>query len=149
MIKLIDILTEVDQDKDRQIHQLLSDWIVSSLSDTEKRQQIGYKLEALGIPEEYKTIPSSTLYRVRSKNTKSHSSKYVSYAYDYRGLNKMIKWLKQIFGVKEQDLEVLEVDPNNVNVIICIPTFYKKTKIFGGKQYEKLWKTEYEVIVKI
>jgi len=142
-------LTEIDQDKDRQIHQLLSDWIVSSLSDTEKRQQIGYKLEALGIPEEYKTIPSSTLYRVRSKNTKPPSSKYVSYAYDYRGLNKMIKWLKQIFGVKEQDLEVVEVDPNNVNVIICIPTFYKKTKIFGGKQYEKLWKTEYEVIVKI
>ena len=149
MIKLIDILNEIDQDKDKQIHSLLSDWIISSLDDTEKRQEIGYKLENLGIPEEYTIIPSSTLHRIVGKNAKPSSSKYVSYAYDYRGLNKMTKWLKQIFGVKEQDLEVVEVDPNNVNVIICIPTFYKKTKIFGGRQFEKLWKTEYEVIVKI
>jgi len=149
VIKLIDILKEVDQNKDKQIHSLLSDWIISSLSDTQKRQEIGAKLEQIGIPEEYKIVPSSTLYRVVDKNKKSSSSKYISYAYDYRGLNKMTKWLKQIFGVKEQDLEVVEVDPNDVNIIICIPTFYKKTKIFGGRQFEKLWRTEYEVIVKI
>ena len=72
----------------------------------------------------------------------------MSYAYDMRGLNKMIKWLKQIFNLKEDDLSVLKVDPQTVNVLICIPIFYKKTKIFSGRQYEKLWKSEYEVIVK-
>ncbi len=148
MIKLIDILLENDQNKDKQIHSLLSDWIISSLSDTAKRQEIGVKLEELGIPEEYKQIPSSTLYRVVGKDKKPTSVKYISYAYDTRGLNKMTKWLKQIFNVNEDGLEVIEVDPQDVNVLICIPTFYKKTKIFGGRQFEKLWKTEYEVIVK-
>lgn len=147
-MRIVDILKEINQDNDRQIHSLLSDWIISSLSDTEKRQEIGSKLEALGIPEEYKTIPSSTLYRVVGKNTKPSSSKYISYAYDYRGLNKMTKWLKQIFGIKEENLDVIEVGSNDVNILICIPTFYKKTKIFGGRQFEKLWRTEYEVIVR-
>jgi hypothetical protein len=148
MIKLIDILLENDQNKDKQINSLLSDWIISSLSDTTKRQEIGAKLEELGIPEEYKQIPSSTLYRVVGKNKKPTTSKYISYAYDTRGLSKMTKWLKQIFNIDKNDLEVIEVNPQDVNVLICIPTFYKKTKIFGGRQFEKLWKTEYEVIVK-
>jgi len=148
MIKLIDILLENDQNKDKQINSLLSDWIISSLSDTTKRQEIGAKLEELGIPEEYKQIPSSTLYRVVGKNKKPTTSKYISYAYDTRGLSKMTKWLKQIFNINEDDLEIIEVNPQDVNVLICIPTFYKKTKIFGGRQFEKLWKTEYEVIVK-
>lgn len=148
MIKLIDLLNEIDQNKDEQIDSLLSDWIISSLSDTTERQEIGAKLEELGIPEEYKQVPSSTLYRVTGKNKKPTSVKYVSYAYDIRGLNKMTKWLKQIFGVKEDDLEIIEVDPQSVDILICIPTFYKKTKIFGGRQFEKLWRTEYEVIVK-
>lgn len=148
MIKLIDILKEAEQSKDQQIHQLLSEWVISSLSDTEKRQQIGAKLEEAGIPEEYKVVPSSTLYRVVGRNTKPSKSKYMSYAYDIRGLNKMVKWLKQIFNIKEDDLSVLKVDPQAVNVLICIPTFYKKTKIFSGRQYEKLWRSEYEVIIK-
>jgi len=148
MIKLIDILLENDQNKDKQINSLLSDWIISSLSDTTKRQEIGAKLEELGIPEEYKQIPSATLYRVVGKNKKPTTAKYISYAYDTRGLSKMTKWLKQIFNINEDDLEIIEVNPQDVNVLICIPTFYKKTKIFGGRQFEKLWKTEYEVIVK-
>jgi hypothetical protein len=148
MIKLTDLLNEIDQNKDKQIHSLLSDWIISSLSDTTKRQEIGAKLEKLGIPEEYKQVPSSTLYRVIGKDKKPKSVKYISYTYDTRGLNKMIKWVKQIFRVKEDDLEIIEINSQSVDILICIPTFYKKTKIFGGRQFEKLWRTEYEVIVK-
>lgn len=146
MIKLTNILNEIVSDKDKQIHSLLSDWVVSSLIDTEKRQNIGSKLERIGIPEEYKSIPSPILYRVVGKSGVSPSSKYTSYAYDYRGVSKMVKWMKQVFDAKQEDLKVIEVDVNSVNVVICVPTFYKKTKIFGGRQYEKLWRTEYEVI---
>ena len=132
----------------KQIDSLLHDWVISSLSDTEKRQKIGKELEQLNIPEEYKQIPSKTLFRVVNKLNPLNPPLYSSYAYDIRGLNKMIQWLKKIFKIQENGLEIKEMNPLETNVIVCIPTFYKKTKIFGGKQYEKLWKSEYEVIVK-
>ena len=144
MIKLKDLLKEDVQPIDKQIYDLLSDWIISSLSDTQVRQEIGKKLEALDIPNEYKQVPSNTLLRVGKP---ADDQKYISYSYDYRGLKKMISWTKKIFNKDIQDSDIIEVPINQVNVLICIPTFFKKTKLSSGRRFDALWKNEYEVII--
>jgi hypothetical protein len=129
-------------DSDRIIYDLVSDWIISSLDDTEKRQEIGEKLLKLNIPKEYKETPNNILYRIgKPKN------KFVSYTYDYRGVNKMIGWYKKIFNKNITSDEIIEIDVNDVNVLICIPTFLKKTGFSSGKRFDAIWKSEYEVIV--
>jgi len=143
MIKLKHLLKEDIQPIDKQIYDLLSNWIISSLSDTQERQEIGKKLQALDIPNEYKQVPSDTLLRVGKP---ANDQKYISYSYDYRGLKKMISWMKKIFNRDIQDSDIIEVPINQVNVLICIPTFFKKTKLSSGRRFDALWKSEYEVI---
>ena len=104
--------------KDKLIYDLISDWVISSLDDFEKRQIIGQKLLELNIPEEYKFVPSNVLYRVGEPK-----NKFVSYTYDYRGIKKMISWYKKIFKKIATEEDVIEKDINEVKVLICIPTF--------------------------
>jgi exoribonuclease II len=135
-------LNENVQNNDKLIYDLVSDWIISSLDDTEKRQEIGEKLLNLNIPEEYREIPNNVLYRVGKPE-----NKFISYSYDYRGVNKMISWYKKIFNRSVTSEDIIEVDVVDVNVLICIPTFLRKTGFSSGKRFDALWKSEYEVIV--
>jgi hypothetical protein len=127
--------------QDKLIYDLVSEWVISSLDDVEKRQIIGQKLLELNIPKEYKFIPSNILYRVgESKN------KFVSYTYDYRGIKKMISWYKKIFNKIVSEEDIIEKDINDVEILICIPTFLNKTKLSSGRRFDSIWKSEYEVI---
>ena len=145
MIKLKDLLKEDIQDIDKQIYDLLSDWIISSLSDTQKRQEVAASLDKLNIPAEYKEVPADTLMRI---GIPKKDQKYLSYTYDYRGLKKMKSWMKKIFNRDIQDSDIHEIDKSKVNILICIPTFFKKSKLSSGRRFDALWKSEYEVIVK-
>ena len=128
-------------ENDKVIYNLISDWIISSLDDTQKRQKIGERLMQLNIPQEYKYVPSNTVFRVGKS-----SSKFVSYSYDYKGLKKMINWYKQIFKKTVEDSDIVEKNIDEISVLICIPTFLKKTGFSSGKRFDAIWKSEYEVI---
>ena len=69
-----------NKNQDKLIYDLVSDWVISSLDDVEKRQEIGRKLLELNIPTKYKEVPNYVLYRVgKPKNkfaTKSDWTKY-------------------------------------------------------------------------
>jgi hypothetical protein len=144
--KLDDI---INQSNDEKIYSLISDWIISSLINTEKRQKIGDDLSLLNIPNEYKFIPSDYVYRIQTKMNNS-AQKYVSYTYDVRGINNMKNWLKKIFNLKDEQLKIDKVLTSEIKnkVLICIPTFLKKTGFSSGKRFDQLWKNEYEIIIK-
>jgi len=127
--------------QDKLIYDLISDWVISSLDDVEKRQIIGQKLLELNIPEEYKFVPSNVLYRVGEPK-----NKFVSYTYDYRGIKKMISWYKKIFKKIATEEDIIKKDINDVEILICIPTFLNKTKLSSGRRFDSIWKSEYEVI---
>lgn len=138
-----DFLRENTQyNSDKIIYDLISDWVISSLDDTEKRRKIGEELLKLEIPNEYKKVPSNRLYRVGESN-----NKFTSYSYDYRGIKKMISWYKEIFNRNVTSEEIKEVSVHDVDVLICIPTFLRKTGFSSGRRFDSIWKSEYEVIV--
>lgn len=138
-----DFLRENTQyNSDKMIYDLISDWVISSLDDTEKRRKIGEELLKLEIPNEYKKVPSNRLYRVGESN-----NKFTSYSYDYRGIKKMISWYKEIFNRNVTSEEIKEVSVHDVDVLICIPTFLRKTGFSSGRRFDSIWKSEYEVIV--
>jgi len=114
-------LNEDTENNDKIIYDLVSDWVISSLDDTKKRQEIGEKLLELNIPEKYKEVPNNTLYRIGEPK-----NKFVSYAYDYRGIDKMVKWYKKIFNKKVHESDIIVKSEDSVNILICIPTFLKK-----------------------
>jgi hypothetical protein len=130
------------------LYDVISDWVISSLDNTENRQNLLKKLDGIEIPAEYKEVPSEYLYRAKSKNTNSSTQKYVSYSYDISGAEKMKEWIKKIFGKSEDELEIIKKPANDVNILISIPSFLKYYKKSSGKEFDKLWKTEKEVIVK-
>lgn len=136
-----------DKKTDDKIYDFVSDWVISSLSDTEKRQALLSKIEKVEIPKEYKEVPSDYLYRAKRKGSNS-DQKYVSYSYTPEGAERMKGWLKKIFGVKDNELEIVKVPVNKVDVVISIPAFLKATKRSSGKRFDSLWKNETEVIVK-
>jgi hypothetical protein len=141
---------ENDQELDKQINTILQDWIISSLDDKEKRSFTLQKLLQLDIPEEYKQVPSNTMFRIiRAEpgltKIKLDKTPYSSYAYDYKGVKKILSWYKKDYNDK---LTSYLVEISVKDVIISIPTFYKKTKIWNGKYFDRLWRTEYEVIAK-
>lgn len=138
-----DFLRENTQyNSDKMIYDLISDWVISSLDNTEKRRKIGEELLKLEIPNEYKKVPSNRLYRVGESN-----NKFTSYSYDYRGIKKMISWYKEIFNRNVTSEEIKEVSVHDVDVLICIPTFLRKTGFSSGRRFDSIWKSEYEVIV--
>lgn len=146
MIKLYEIMTT--SANDQRIYGLISDWVISSLNDGDKRNAIGEELSQLEIPEEYKEVPSNFLYRVVRKDIAPFQNKFTSYSYDLRGVTMIKKWMKDIYELNDDDLETIKVPLNKVNIIISIPTFLKKTGLSSGKRFDKIWKTEYEVITK-
>ena len=130
-----------NKNQDKLIYDLVSDWVISSLDDVEKRQEIGRKLLEINIPTKYKEVPNYVLYRVgKPKN------KFVSYTYDIKGIKTLSKWYKKIFNKKITDSDIIEEYVRDVNVLICIPTFLKKTGFSSGKRFDAIWKSEYEVI---
>ncbi len=141
---------ENDQELDKQINSVLQDWIISSLDDKEKRSSALQKLLQLNIPKEYKQVPSNTMFRIIRAEpglTKINLDKtpYSSYAYDYKGVKKILNWYKKDYN---DNLVSYLVEVPVQDVVISIPTFYKKTKIWNGKYFDQLVKTEYEVIAK-
>lgn len=136
-----DVLNFFERKNDEKIYELISEWIISSLSDSNKRQLIGEELLKLPIKEEYKKVPNNILYRVGNSN-----KKFVSYTYDYKGIKKMIKWYKIIFNKNVEDEDIITENVDNLNILICIPTFLKLTRFSSGKKFDAIWKSEYEVI---
>ena len=135
------LLKENVKNDDKIIYDLVSDWVISSLDDTEKRQKIGEKLLKVNIPKEYKKVPNNTLYRIGEPK-----NKFVSYTYDYRGIDKMVKWYKKIFNKKVYESDIIVKSVSDVNILICVPTFLKKTGFSSGRRFDSIWKSEYEVI---
>lgn len=136
-----------DKKTDDKIYDFVSDWVISSLDDTEKRQTLLSKIENTEIPKEYKEVPSDYLYRARRKGTQS-DQKYLSYSYTIQGAERMKGWLKKIFGTKDNELEIIKIPVSKANIVISIPAFLKATKKSSGKKFDALWKNETEVIVK-
>ena len=132
---------------DEKIYDFISDWIVSSLSDSEKRQKLLSRLDSIDIPDKYKSVPSEYLYRAQKKNSKP-TENYVSYSYTIEGAKWMKAWLKKTLNVDDSELEIVKVPVNKVNVAISIPTFFKATEKSSGSKFDDLWKKETEVIVK-
>lgn len=161
MIKLKDILNEstsgrsikeIPQDElnkiNKDLYDIISSWILTSLNATSERQSLGEKMNGIEIPSEYKKVPTEYLYRAKKKGAPPPTQKYVSYSYDYSGAMKMKGWLKKIFGIKDEDLEIIGKPVSSVDVLICIPVFLRLTKPSTGRKFEALWKSEKEVIVK-
>jgi transcription termination factor NusB len=150
ILNKVKLIKENDQELDKQINSVLQDWIISSLDDKEKRSSALQKLLQLNIPKEYKQVPSNTMFRIIRAEpglTKINLDKtpYSSYAYDYKGVKKILNWYKKDYN---DNLVSYLVEVPVQDVVISIPTFYKKTKIWNGKYFDQLVKTEYEVIAK-
>ena len=128
---------------DEKINKLLSDYIISSLDDYPKRNHIIDQLISIEIPNEYKNVPSTVMFRLETNDTTT--SGYKSFSYDIRGINKIKEFYKKDYNIENFKIKEYPVK----NVLICIPTFYKNTKIHNGKYFEKMWRSEYEVIAYI
>jgi len=131
----------------KKIYSAISDWVISSLSDTEKRQKLAKELEAIEIPKEYKEVPSDTLYRASKKDSGLPNQRYISYSYNEAGAQRMKGWLSNIFGTDKSELEIVKRPVENSNILISIPAFLKQSKLSSGKKFDQLWKNENEVIV--
>jgi len=140
---------------DLKIHDLLSDWVISSLDDYKKRDAIAKTLMSLAIPSEYKEVDSQYIYRLVGldeipSGTFKLSDKGVarSWAYHLFGIEKMRSWYLDIYGEDNSD-EMIVVKKPVANVIINIPQFYNKyPKLLSGKRHSALVFSEYEVICK-
>lgn len=140
---------------DEKIHNILSGWVISSLSNFSKREGLAKKLLSLNIPKEYKRVPRLNLYRVISveekpdkRETINLSKKGVvrSWAYHPFGVEKMADWYDKI---KEKGGYKVIIKKPVKNVIICIPTFYNLfPQLSTGSKFDALWASEYEVICK-
>ena len=132
---------------DEKIYDFISDWIVSSLSDSEKRQKLLSRLDSIDIPDKYKSVPSEYLYRAQKKGS-IPDQKYISYSYTIEGAKRMKGWLAKTLNANENELEIVKVPVSKVNILISIPTFFKATEKSSGSKFDDLWKKETEVIVK-
>ena len=140
-------------DLDKQIHEILSEWVISSLSHFNKRDKLAKQLLSLNIPKEYKKVPSSNIYRVINLEEKIEKNDLISlskkgtarsWAYHPFGIDKMADWYDKIY--KNKRYKVIIKKPVK-NVIICIPTFYNLfPSLSTGKAFDSLWASEYEVI---
>jgi hypothetical protein len=148
-----EVINSEPTELDLKIHELLSDWVISSLDDYSKRDKIAKELLKINIPEEYKQIDSRYLYRVVNMD-KDPSSNFKlskegiarSWAYHQFGIEKMKNWYLDIYG--DEGIFVMVKKPVT-NVIICIPNFYNKfPKLLYGKKHSGLVFSEYEVICK-
>ena len=138
---------------DLKIHSLLSDWVISSLDDYDKRNVIAKKLMLLKIPTEYKEVESPYMYRLIhiDKDDKApfkldERGEARSWAYHLFGITKMKEWYLEIYGKDESKSAAIVKKPIS-NVIINIPAFYSKfPKLLFGKKHSSLVFSEYEVI---
>lgn len=132
---------------DKNLYDFVSDWVVSSLGDSEKRQELISKIDHLDIPDKYKYVPSKYLYRAQKKGTKPNE-KYVSYSYTIEGALRMKGWLAKTLNVTEDELEIVRVPSDKVNILLSVPAFFNASANSSGNRFKDLWKKETEVIVK-
>lgn len=132
---------------DKGLYDFVSDWVVSSLGDSEKRQELISKIDHLDIPEKYKYVPSEYLYRAQKKGSKPEE-KYMSYSYTIEGAKRMKGWLAKTLNLKDSELEIVRVPVDKVNVLLSVPAFFKATAKSSGDRFKDLWEKETEVIVK-
>ena len=138
---------------DLKIHSLLSDWVISSLDDYDKRDSIAKKLMLLKIPSEYKEVESPYMYRLihidkegKAPFKLDERGEARSWAYHLFGITKMKEWYLDIYG-KDESKSAAIVKKTVSNVIINIPAFYNKfPKLLFGKKHSSLVFSEYEVI---
>jgi hypothetical protein len=138
---------------DLKIHSLLSDWVISSLDDYDKRDVIAKKLMLLKIPTEYKEVDSPYMYRLIHIDKEGNQPFKLdergvarSWAYHPFGITKMKEWYLDIYGMSESKSAAI-VKKQVTNVIINIPAFYNKyPKLLFGKKHSSLVFSEYELI---
>lgn len=133
------------------IDRLLQAWVISSLDEYSKRDRIAKQLIKLNIPNKYKAVPSSNMWRLVNTDSTGGTIKLSnkgivrSWAYHLFGIDKMDDWYNKIYG--DQGQKVVIKKPVQ-NVLICIPTFYSyhEQLLNNRKQYSDLVSSEYEVI---
>jgi len=128
-------------ENDAKIDELLHDWVISSLSAHEKRKQVTKELLNMSIDPQYRAVPSDTLYRFQLDN--ASTGLIESWSYSVNGAKKIASY----YAKSGLEGKIISKPVSEANVLICIPTFYRLTKIFSGRQFMRLVQNEREVLV--
>lgn len=127
------------------IDNLLFAYVTSNLKNFEQRNSIIKELSEIDIDSMYKTVPSHVLYRYGKP-----FSEYFSTSYKKSGAIWIRKWYREMYPEETHNDEIMEIDTNDIDVLICILSFYKYSKARRGymKFFSRMISKESEVVCK-
>lgn len=139
MIK--DFLTYIKENQNQNILDVIHEYVITSFWNIKKRNELLNIIYKYNFLEEDKIVNGNYLYRCGDVSIE----KIQSYSYKEIGAKKIQNFLRKDY---QKNIDIKKIPITDFEIIVNIPLFIKNNKYWGGKYFQNIINTEYEVLAK-